>query len=123
MTTPNTSKIDRDEIEIELILHPEYEQIEGNACACGEPDCYEAHIKPIIEDAEYNPWAWCCVEVRATFDGVTGSDFLGGCSYKNEADFKTPGGYYEDMVNEAIERLEAELERGARAADRYFGRV
>lgn len=55
-------------------------------------------------------WAWCIAVVEATWtnmDGITfnGRDNLGGCSYESAADFKVPGGYYDDMKREAYDRL------------------
>lgn len=64
-----------------------------------------------------NEWGWCCVQVRARFADWTGSDFLGGCSYENERAFKVPGGYYEDMVNNAIEELAQQMERALSALE------
>lgn len=118
-----TSTIARDEIEIEIVLHEEDIPVRGNAMASGDDKLDRRVENAIIRRLDNGDlWAWCTVEVRATFDGYSGSTYLGGCSYKNEKDFKK-GGYYEDMVREAITELEAELERGARAADRYFGRM
>lgn len=51
-----------------------------------------------------NEWAWCCTHVRASFAGLTGDCYLGGCSYASEADFRADG-YYADMVAEAIAEL------------------
>jgi len=67
-------------------------------------------------------WAWASVCVKATLtmpDGSTaeGRDYLGCCSYANEADFKSDGGYYSGMKIEALadlqRELEAEVARGA----------
>ena len=60
-------------------------------------------------------WAWCCVQVRASFDEHEESDYLGACSYKSEEDFKKHSGYYREMKAEAYERLilgMAESEQG-----------
>jgi hypothetical protein len=54
-----------------------------------------------------NQWAWCCVKITAYIDGlegIEGTDYLGCCSYKNEADFRS-GGYFEDMQARAKEEL------------------
>jgi len=53
-------------------------------------------------------WAFCTVEVIAEFEGCKGSDFLGGCSYLDENDFKT-GGYWEDMQKESFRELVMEV--------------
>lgn len=67
--------------------------------------------------ASGNEWGWCCVEVRASFADWRASDFLGGCSYENEDAFKVPGGYYDDMVNSAIEELALKMERALSAIE------
>lgn len=64
-----------------------------------------------------NTWAWCQVEVTATWtDPYTGEefeghDYLGGCSYKSKVDFCEPGGYFDDMKSEAYDRLIKEIEK------------
>ena len=49
-------------------------------------------------------WAWCSVCVTAEFRGLTGTAYLGGCSYEDEEDFKS-GIYYEEMKQEALNEL------------------
>src|SRR4051812_27979951 len=51
-------------------------------------------------------WHWFQARVEVKFrDGlVLGDDYLGGCSYDNLEDFMQPGGYFRDMVREAIRR-------------------
>ena len=54
-------------------------------------------------------WAWSRVRVTCT-DGTTeGEAWLGGCSYKDEEDFKACI-YYEDMKAEALEDMERNRE-------------
>lgn len=63
-------------------------------------------IAKIREDyANGNEWAWTCVRVRAEFLGHMSENYLGACSYKSRADFKDTSGYYEDMVNVALDAL------------------
>jgi len=91
-------------MDIQVICHPEDISIEGNAIASGD-DAYDKEVEDKIRaELEYNQWAWCTVEVKVTINDCHTSEFLGGCSYKDENDFIT-GGYYEDMVSECIERL------------------
>lgn len=52
-----------------------------------------------------NPWAWCSVTVRAEWCGLVAEDHLGGCSYESEAEFRAPGGYFDDMVSSALDAL------------------
>lgn len=58
-----------------------------------------------------NEWAWCSVVVTAIWKGFTGSSLLGGCSYRSEAEFCRPGGYYPDLKNDALSDLNREIER------------
>lgn len=59
----------------------------------------------ILADAEDNVWAWACVKVSASWGGFTGDVYLGGCNYKDEADFRANSGYFEDLLREAMENL------------------
>ena len=94
---------ERAEITIECL--PEEIEIEGNA-SCWNDGTDEAYAQSIRDDLERgNDWAWCQVKVTATFEGMSASDYLGGCSYESEHAFKDPHGYYPDMVNRAIEGL------------------
>lgn len=68
-------------------------------------------------------WAWCQVEVTATYAGVTGVAYLGACSYEDKRDFIDSGGYYEDMVREAIADLASAIERGEAERDQSLRAV
>lgn len=97
------------EVEIEVICHPEYTEVRGNVMDSGDDEADRAAEDEILERLEWNEWVWCTVEVRATFDGISESDYLGCCSYESERDFRENSGYYQDMVEEARNRLEARL--------------
>lgn len=91
--------------EITIIVHEEHQDVRGNAQASGDNKADKAMEDKILTRlARGDVWAWCGVEVRAEFRGITASDYLGGCCYKNEADFKT-GPYYRDMVRESTGKL------------------
>lgn len=60
-----------------------------------------------------NEWAWCMAHVRVTYTverkgsvpaTLHGDAYLGACSYESEKDFRE-GGYYDDMVSEALDDL------------------
>lgn len=92
---------------------PEYTDVRGNAMCSGDDD-YDREVEDsILDDLEGgNDWAWCTVRVTARYDGVdcaVGQDYLGCCSYRDEADFKACV-YYEDMCDQAREDLYAQLE-------------
>lgn len=112
---------------IEIILHEGDVPVRGNAIA-SDDEAYDKEVEDeILARLEYDLWAWCCVEVRATIEipeqgiKVSGSDYLGGCSYKNEADFRS-GGYFEDMVEEAVRALADEIELRKQQAE-FLGEV
>jgi hypothetical protein len=55
-------------------------------------------------------WAWAHVIVRASYAGLDATESLGGCNYRDEADFRAPGGYFDDMRATVIEDLAKALE-------------
>jgi hypothetical protein len=69
-------------------------------------DCFEDDetIEHVIEQSQFNDWAWCCVEVIATYQGMSESSFIGACSYNDESDFRECG-YFEDKKEESITAL------------------
>lgn len=109
------NKLTLDDVEFSIECLPEDAPIKGN-CSAIDPETdarTEAWIKRELESG--NQWAWCTVRVVGTYEGLEADDYLGGCSYADEADFKN-GGYYDDMrqtvldaLNENLERLEARL--------------
>ncbi len=55
---------------------------------------------------------WFCARVTVSRDGLDlGDDVLGGCCYESIADFLKPGGYYSDMVQQAIEQARGAIEK------------
>jgi len=85
---------------------PEHIPIEGNAMASGDDaadqECYD-WIHAELDRG--NEWAWCSVKVTAAFGNFEGTAYLGACSYKSEADFREPGGYFDDLKTEALDDL------------------
>lgn len=98
-----------EQVEFEII--PSYEDVpvNGNASAIDEET--DKEIEDYINDEleSGNVWAWCTIEVKASYKGISASDYLGCCSYKDEEDFKK-GGYYEDMKQIAFDNLIEELQ-------------
>jgi len=91
--------------EYEIIIHPEESSIEGNALASGDPDEDERCYQTIRDQlASGNEWAWCNVELRCSYAGLSTSTYLGCCSYESEADFKA-GGYYADLICEVNQEM------------------
>jgi hypothetical protein len=91
----------------------------GNASAVDEETdkAVETEIERRLDQGDL--WAWADVKVTAECEGFQGCDYLGGCNYKDEAEFKF-GGYYEDMKKAALDDLKARLKTvrndGQRAA-------
>lgn len=87
-----------------VLCEPESERIEGNASAIDEATDAEIarHIRHELERG--NEWAWCSVEVRVSWRGLSASNYLGCCSYANEREFRDDG-YFADMRREAIASL------------------
>lgn len=56
-----------------------------------------------------NVWAWASVKVSASWAGFTGDDYMGACSYKDEADFRA-GGYLPQMLEAAVDDLLRQIE-------------
>ena len=96
-------KIQLDECEITITPHDEdhYPQDEGYAPGVVED------IQEMID--KHGLWGWCWVDVQVRYGPLVGNATLGGCSYKDEDDFKR-GGYYEQMVEEALDEVQQQAE-------------
>jgi hypothetical protein len=91
-----------DQIEFELIVHPEDVQVRGNVMASGDDKVDKRAEDSVLRQLENgNQWAWCRVEVKAKYKAFEASDFLGCCSYKNQKQFEKDG-YYQDMKERAF---------------------
>lgn len=98
------------EIEIEIIADQDDLRVRGNATCSGDDRLDKKVEDEILERLDSGDvWAWASVEVKVTKAGRSESDYLGGCSYKDENDFKRSG-YYYDMVTRCLETIDRELE-------------
>lgn len=105
------SKKLKPEIEFFIEHFPEDDRPEGHFE-------YPADVEYVHESlANGNTWAWCTIRVVARIAGtdIEGDDYLGACSYADEADFKL-GGYFEDMKDRAKQDLLQKL-RDVQAID------
>lgn len=66
---------------------------------------FQARVQVVFRDDD-NPKHWSVQR-----DDVLGEDHLGGCSYHGLKDFMEPGGYFRDMVSEAISEARGKLAR------------
>jgi hypothetical protein len=103
------------ELKIEIIRLKETVPVRGNAAATDDPEWDKKVEDEILQDLENNPWAWCCIQVKASIGEFEASSSLGCCNYCDAEDFKNNSGYYQDMEEEAISNLKATLE-SAKAA-------
>jgi hypothetical protein len=104
--SPGTSP---DEL-VTLTLTAEDEDIpvRGNASASDDPEAdkrYEDEIIARLDSGDV--WAWCYVVVKATCGDHTATDSLGGCCYRDEVDFMSPGGYFDCMVRTVLGEIRA----------------
>lgn len=70
----------------------------------------EDDIKRI--EREYNNgnfYAWFCAKVTVRYKGFEADEYLGGCSYKSEKDFKENSGYYIDMIGQCVNQINKEI--------------
>lgn len=97
--------------EVEFVVECEGEHIpyKGNCSAIDEESDRKAETWIRNQLRRGNQWAWCSVKVTARWKGYEGHDYLGGCSYKSKDDFCQPGGYYDDMKDEALAELNKQL--------------
>lgn len=104
-----------DDSMVSYSIEAEVERIDvrGNAMCSGDNDFdkeVEDRILARLDDGDV--WAWASVKVTARYDGIDGIegvDYLGCCSYADEADFRNCP-YYDDMKDIARENLYAQLE-------------
>lgn len=88
--------------------------VRGNLIDSGDPEQDRKDEDEIIARLDQGDvWAWASVRVVARLNvaGTTfeGDDYLGACSYADEADFAKPGGYWDDMKDAAYADLRASL--------------
>jgi hypothetical protein len=102
--------------KVKYTLHVEQDDspVRGNAMASGD-DAVDKEVEDeILARLERGDiWAWAAVKVTASFLDFEGEDWLHGCSYKDEANFREPGGYFDDMKHEARARLIASIRSAA----------
>ena len=104
------------DVTFHVIAEQDHIPVRGNALASGddaEDRRCEDEILKRLNDGDV--WAWAVVEVEARYHGLVGRDVLGGCSYRDEADFREPGGYFDDMKSEALADLQHQLDELAPA--------
>ena len=71
----------------------------------------ERDVAAVLEKIKDTEWAWCCVCVTVTFEGMSECEYLGACSYDSEVDFVNSSGYYEDMLHTCFATLESRVKK------------
>ena len=102
----NWKPLTREEVSVRLEAEPELVPVEGNACASGDDDFdrqVEHNILARLQQGDV--WAWAAVTVTVSWGPFSASDHLGCCSYAGEEDFRMPGGYFDDMIAQALDEL------------------
>ncbi len=98
--------LNRDEVKVYIRAEPDDLPVRGNAMASGN-DAFDREAEESIisrlEDGDV--WAWAAVTVTVAWGVFAASDHLGACSYADEADFRQPGGYFDDMIDAALEQI------------------
>lgn len=110
----NIKTLTKDDVEFTVECLEEDIPVRGNVMASGDDDLDREEEDRAINDLNSgNPWAWCTVKVTAkhpNLPGIEGVDYLGGCSYKSQADFEGQSGYFDDMKDRALEELNREIQ-------------
>ena len=98
--------LSREEVSVCLKAEPEFLPIEGNAMASGD-DAFDREVEQGIlrRIDQGDVWAWAMVTVTVSWGPFSASDHLGACSYADEDNFRQPGGYFDDMVDQALDEL------------------
>lgn len=116
MNKPFKLSADRVELLRQLVVYsteclPEHAEVRGNALASGDNAEDKRAEDKILKDLnDGNEWAWCTVRVSCIWLDFAGEDYLGCCSYQSQEDFETPGGYYDDMKEQAFQALIQQIE-------------
>lgn len=82
--------------------------VRGNAMASGDSALdrrVEDQILARLDDGDV--WAWASVTVEVRWMGLVAREYLGCCSYRDEAEFRADG-YYSDMVRACLSDLDAQ---------------
>lgn len=105
-----TVSVEQDELEVR-----------GNAMASDDPEADRELENEILSALDAgNIEAWCCITVTATWEGIEGTDHLGGCSFLASDDIpQTVAQQVEDCIQAhgmretALSDLNQEVERQA----------
>lgn len=99
------------EVTVRLSAEMDWAPVRGNALVSGD-DAFDkqAEDEVLTRLDQGDIWAWAAVTVTVAWNGQEASTHVGCCSYRDEADFRQPGGYFDDLVGEALDGLNQALE-------------
>jgi hypothetical protein len=89
---------------VEWSVIPEIEHMHPDDCFALDVETQKEVVDSIIQDSQWNEWAWCCVCVKASFGGIEAKTYLGACSYESRKQFEQSGDY-EYMKQEVLNEL------------------
>jgi hypothetical protein len=121
-------KLRASEVTFEVSVDPECESPEG-MFASGDDEQDAADVKSILDAVEAgNAEAWCCITVKAEWEGLTGIDHLGGCSFLRGVHRSVQAQIDEcvddhGMREEALAALNAEVQRQAEKSLELIARL
>ena len=104
-------RITKNDVEIDVIAEFDHIPVRGNAIYSGD-DAFDRKVEDEIISRINNGdvWAWASVEVKVTWETFEASDYSGCCMYDDENDFIQNSGYYDDMVEFALDDLNRQIE-------------
>jgi hypothetical protein len=96
----------RDDVSIHIDAVLDDIRVRGNACISGD-DRFDRRVEDEILHRleQHDVWAWACVSVTVSWKNLTATEYLGCCCYQDEEQFKEEGGYFEGMVDTALDAL------------------
>lgn len=100
----------KEEINIRVMAYPEEIPVKGNAICSGDEDFDRQVESEILKRLEQDDvWAWATVRVTSEWECLSASEYLGCCCYADENEFREEGGYFDDMIHEALSNLNLRL--------------
>jgi len=102
-------KITKNNVRIRVEAEEELDSLSHAAKECAPG--FEEAVKSMFKKSK--KWGWCCVKVTVNLKNgptsIEGTSYLGHCSYSSRLDFIENSGYYDQMVDDAIEDLAKNL--------------
>ena len=98
------------DIRVVVTAFPEEIPVKGNAICSGDEDFDRQVESEILKRLEHEDvWAWATVCVTTEWEGLKEAEYLGCCCYADEEEFRQEGGYFDEMVDEALANLNKRL--------------